>query len=474
MKKILTLVFVSALGGLLTLGGYKLFVEDTQSEITAEQPNSQLPIYVPTSSTNALLKEDERPDLITAAEKTIDAVVHVKNTQINRRPQTWEDIFSNRRVERKQLAGAGSGVIISPDGHIVTNNHVISGAVEISVTLNNNRTYMAKLVGTDEKNDIALLKIDSDEDLPFVTFGDSDATRIGEWVLAVGNPFNLTSTVTAGIISAKSRDLPGGRGQSFIQTDAAVNPGNSGGALVNVNGELVGINTAITSQTGSYIGYSFAVPSNIARKIIEDIMEYGDVQDGILGVNGLALNSEAAKQLDIDETEGFYVSSVESESGAEVAGITEGDIIRRLDNVEINKFSDLSGYLKTKSPSDIVSVEILRDGDIKTIPVILKKRESLYVEFMDIQFRDIPQKAKDKYDALSGGGVVITENKNSFLYRDVGLRRNFVITGINDIQIKNLDDIKAMKEKFGDNYSKEIKKLEFLDDNLQRKEILFR
>ncbi|SHH77720.1 trypsin-like peptidase domain-containing protein [Winogradskyella jejuensis] len=472
MKKILTLVCVSALGGLLTLGGYKLFVEKEQTQVVENSNTSQLPIYVPTSNSNTLLTNTERPDLVSAANKTIDAVVHVKNTQINRGPQTWGDIFSGRTIERKQLAGAGSGVIISPDGYIITNNHVIKGAAELSVTLNDNRTFMAELIGTDPKNDIALLKIETDDQLPVVLFGDSDATQIGEWVLAVGNPFNLTSTVTAGIISAKSRDLSGG--QSFIQTDAAVNPGNSGGALVNVNGELVGINTAITSQTGSYVGYSFAVPSNIARKIVEDIMEFGDVQDGILGVTGLALNSEAAEELDVDITEGFYVSGIENKSGADLAGISKGDIIRKLDNVEINKFSDLSGYLKTKSPNDVVNVEVLRDGNIKTIPVTLTKREDLYVEFMDMQFRDIPERAKKEYPQLSEGGALILENKNAWLYNKVGLRRNYVITAINDIEIKSVDDINNLKKEYGEDFTKYLNKLEYLDGNLKRKEIIFR
>lgn len=472
MKKILTLVCVSALGGLLTLGGYKLFIEEAKQEIAVEQPNSQLPIYLPTTTTNTVLTNAERPDLISAAKKTIDAVVHVKNTQLSRRNfSPWN--FSSRTVPgAKQLAGAGSGVIISPDGHIVTNNHVIKGAVEISITLNDNRTYMAELVGTDAKNDIALLKIDSEDDLPFVTFGDSDATQIGEWVLAVGNPFNLTSTVTAGIISAKSRDLSGG--QSFIQTDAAVNPGNSGGALVNTNGELVGINTAISSQTGSYVGYSFAVPSNIARKIIEDIMEFGDVQDGILGVTGVPLDSETANELEVDVTEGYYVVDIEKKSGAALAGLEKGDIIRKIDNVEINKFSDLSGYLKTKSPNDVVNVEFLRGSALKNLPVTLINKEDLYFNFMDIQFKDIPEKAKEKYDELSRGGAIIIKNDNTFLYRDVGLRPNYVITGINDIEIKTIDDLIALKDMYGDDFSKQIVKLEFLNDRLQRKEILFR
>ena len=472
MKKILTLVCVSALGGLLTLSGYKLFIEKEQQTSLVETSQSQLPVFVPTSETNAVLKNiAEMPDLVTAANRTIDAVVHVKNTQISRNPQSMADLFTGNYKERKQLAGAGSGVIISPDGHIITNNHVIKGAVEISVTLNDNRTYIAELVGTDTKTDIALLKIITDEELPFVAFGDSDTTQIGEWVLAVGNPFNLTSTVTAGIISAKSRDLSGG--QSFIQTDAAVNPGNSGGALVNTNGDLVGINTAISSQTGSYVGYSFAVPSNIARKIVEDIMEFGDVQDGILGVSGLALNSKTAEQLEVNITEGFYVSEIEEKSGADIAGLTKGDIIRRLDDIEINKYSDLSGYLKTKSPNDIVNVEVLRGNAVKTIPVTLTKKEDLFVEFMNMQFRDIPEKAKAEYPQLSNG-VIITENKNKWLYSKVGLRKGYVITGINDIEIKTIEDINKLKEKHGDDFSKFLNKLEYMDGNLDKKEIIFR
>lgn len=472
MKKILTLVCVSVLGGLLTLGGYKLFVEEEQSTIITETNNSKLPVYVPTSTNNTLLTNTERPDLITAANKTIDAVVHVKNTQINRGPQSWGDLFSGRQVERRQLAGAGSGVIISPDGHIITNNHVIKDAVEISITLNDNRTYMADLVGTDSKNDIALLKIETEEQLPFVAFGDSDTTQIGEWVLAVGNPFNLTSTVTAGIISAKSRDLSGG--QSFIQTDAAVNPGNSGGALVNVNGELVGINTAISSQTGSYVGYSFAVPSNIARKIVEDIMEFGDVQNGILGVRGLALNSEFAKELKVDITEGFYVSGIEEKSGADLAGISEGDIIRKLDNVEINKFSDLSGYLKTKSPNDTVNVEVLRGDNVKNIAVKLTNKEDLYVDFMNMQLRDIPLKEKQKYPELENG-VMISQNRNPYFYNKVGLREGYVITAINGVKVESIEDISALKEQYdGEDFFKSLNKLEFLNGNLEKKEILFR
>jgi Do/DeqQ family serine protease len=472
MKKILTLVCVSALGGLLTLGGYKLFIEKEQQAIVTETSAMQLPVYVPTSTTNALLTNAERPDLVVAASRTIDAVVHVKNTQISRGATSWAEAISGRYTERKQLAGAGSGVIISPDGHIITNNHVIKDAAEVSITLNNNKTYAAEVVGADEKTDIALLKIDAEDDLPYIVFGDSDTTEIGEWVLAVGNPFNLTSTVTAGIISAKSRDLSGG--QSFIQTDAAVNPGNSGGALVNIKGELVGINTAITSQTGSYVGYSFAVPSNIARKIVQDIIEFGDVQDVILGISTLMLNSKEAKEMGIDEIEGVYVSAVEKESGAASAGLKSGDIIKKLDNIEITKFSELTGYLKTKRPNEVVNVEILRNDNKKTIPVKLTKKKDLFIEFLDVQFGNVPESAKAKYDTLEDGGVVIVKNGNSWLKNRVGLREGYVITKINDITIKTIEDIDYVSKKYGDNFIEKLERIEFLDGRLQRKEIVFK
>lgn len=306
MKKLLQLVFVSALGGALTLGAYTFFIKET----TPPNTLNALPITRPVSYT---VNGSSAPniDFTAAAEKTVNAVVHVMNTSNYQQPTSIYDLLYGGGQQRAQV-GSGSGVIISPDGHIITNNHVIENAAEISITLNDNRSYTAELIGTDKKSDIALLKISTDKALPYVAFGNSDNTKIGEWVLAVGNPYNLTSTVTAGIISAKARDLNGDSEiQSFLQTDAAVNPGNSGGALVNTYGELVGINTAISSKTGSYVGYSFAVPSNIAKKIIEDIMEFGDVQDGILGVSGEALNAVNASRLEINETQGFYVARVE-------------------------------------------------------------------------------------------------------------------------------------------------------------------
>ena len=472
MKKLLTLVFVSVLGGIITLSAYKIFIEK-EPTITLET-NQEQPTFINTThdiKTANLLNNASSMDFTIAAESTIDAVVHVKNTAIVSGQPTFEDLFFGRRSTPRAQVGTGSGVIINKDGYIITNNHVIAGSNTISITLNDNRVYEAKLIGTDEKTDIALLKIDADEDLPSIPFGDSDTAKIGEWVLAVGNPFNLTSTVTAGIISAKSRDLSGTNSQSFIQTDAAVNPGNSGGALVNSRGELVGINTAISSRTGSYIGYSFAVPSNIARKVIEDIMEFGDVQEGVLGVSILNRNSKEAIEKGINEIEGVYISNVEDNSGAEKAGIRDGDIIKKLDNVEISKFSDLSGYIKTKRPNDVVNVEILRGSELKTIPVKLSKSDIISVEFINMELRNIPSKVKKEYNLSDG--VLVQKNENAYLYRRLGIRPGYIITKVNDIEINSVQDISKFTQKYGANAQDKIYKLEYLDTNLNRKEVIF-
>lgn len=320
------------------------------------------------------LGESTLPDLTFAASKTINAVVHVKNTSIVEESDSWALQFFYGDDSKKKV-GTGSGVIISPDGHIITNYHVIENSSEVIVTTNDNKEYEAEIIGFDEVTDIAVLKIKSDINLDYIFFGDSDSTLIGEWVLAVGNPYNLNSTVTAGIVSSKSRDLNeyDQKNQSFIQTDAAVNFGNSGGALVNIRGELIGINTLIQSMTGGYVGYSFAVPSNTVRKIFEDIIEYGDVQKGLLGVRGVALKSSYSRQLNIDETEGFYIDEIEEGFGADTAGLTRGDIIKSIDGFKINRFSDLSGYLSSKRPGDKVEVDFVREGRLKTAIVTLKK-----------------------------------------------------------------------------------------------------
>ena len=338
--------------------------------------NENIPHYTLNTLSNQrnIPSTSSLPDLTFAASKSIDAVVHVKNTSIVKDSDGWALQFFYGDDSRKKV-GTGSGVIISPDGYIITNYHVIENSSEVIVTTNDNKEYEAVIIGFDEIYDVAVLKIDSDSTLDYVFFGDSDSTLIGEWVLAVGNPYNLNSTVTAGIISSKSRDLNeyDQKNQSFIQTDAAVNFGNSGGALVNIEGELIGINTLIQSMTGGYVGYSFAVPSNTVRKIFEDILEYGGVQKGLLGVRGVALKSSYSKQLNITETEGFYIDEIELGFGADSAGLEKGDIIKSIDGFKINRFSDLSGYLSSKRPGDKVEVKFVRNSKIETAIVTLKK-----------------------------------------------------------------------------------------------------
>lgn len=446
MKNFAKMLFVAILGGGITLGAYHYFEEEaftTTTTTTISNPISTLPVTYkggPISGTNV--------DFTEAADRTVHAVVHVKNVQIARRPRNMQEYYHGGGEMEKGLAGTGSGVIISQDGYIVTNNHVIDGASELEVTTNNNQTYTAKVVGSDPKADIALLKIDADEELPYLPFGDSEATRLGEWVLAVGNPFNLTSTVTAGIISAKARDIDefDGNPQSFIQTDAAINPGNSGGALVNINGELIGINTAITSQTGTYVGYAFAVPSNLARKIVEDIMEYGNVQQGILGVAGAPINPAVAQKFETSESQGFYVNSIEPGSGAEKAGLKKGDIIKAVDGKEITKFADLSGYLNTKRPDDVVKVEILRNGDLKTITVTLYKLNTYKIGRLGIEVKDIATKELEPYGIKSG--VVINDVTREDLARYE--LKGVVINEIDGESVKNVDQVQKLLKKKGD------------------------
>ena len=469
MKKILTLVLVSVLGGAITLSTYKLFLE--KDTIVADNTRTEQSFFVPTKyNTNTTnLLNAEIPNFVTAADKTVHAVVHVKNTAIVSAPTSFEDLFFGRKSERAQI-GTGSGVIISPDGYIITNNHVIDGAKELSITLNDNKIYDAKIIGSDENTDIALLKIEADDDLPYIAFGDSDQAKIGEWVLAVGNPFNLTSTVTAGIISAKSRDLSGRNSQSFIQTDAAVNPGNSGGALVNINGDLIGINTAISSQTGSYIGYSFAVPSNIARKVVEDIMEYGDVQTGILGVTGGALNGVAADQFGVNETEGFYISSVEEDSGAEKAGIKSGDIIKKIDNVKISKFSDLSGYLTTKRPDDVVKVTISRNNEMKTVAVTLIKNLTADLPILG-RVRNAKDEDLRKFNTKKGIKIAQLDNKYARNWRANGIEEGCIVTAINGIEVNSIEDAQRIIE---NQTSDEPLKFEIINKNGQKENFFWR
>ena len=427
---------------LLTTHYIKSTIESNIEKIKSNNSKQvMLENFKKTRNNDLTFLNTQTPDFVEIAKKSINTVVHVKSASSNSSDFSIEDFLFGRAQKRPQM-GSGSGVIISSDGYIITNHHVIETAEDIQITTNDNQSYEAKIIGSDEQNDIALLKIESSEELPYAVFGDSDSTQIGEWVLAVGNPFNLTSTVTAGIISAKSRSLdPTGRTtQSYIQTDAAVNPGNSGGALINEKGELIGINTAIQTQTGSYVGYSFAVPSNIAKKVIEDILEYGIVQYGFLGVTGTSLNSARAKELDVSDTEGFYINGIDKESGAKSAGIKIGDIIKDIDGIKISKFSDLKGYLNTKRPNDIVNINLKRDNESRKVSVQLNRNERINFYLIGI-LKNMSQKELSEKELNQG--VKISEFNSDYknYWEDYGVKEGDVIKKINGTVINSISDI---------------------------------
>ncbi len=440
MKKILGLLAMAILGGAITLGGYKMLFND---QVIVERTLPE-PIKTVQTNFNPTYKKEvavvNSIDFTLAAERSIHSVVHVKNTAVRTQVNPLDIFFGNGNGQRKyEQVGTGSGVIISQDGYIVTNNHVIANATNIEITLNNKQKYPAELIGTDKENDIALLKIDTDVDLPYIPFANSDNIKIGEWVLAVGNPYNLTSTVTAGIVSAKGRDLEGNSAiDSFIQTDAAVNPGNSGGALVNTRGELVGINTAISSKTGSFIGYSFAVPSNIAKKIVDDLLEFGAVQEAILGIN--------IDQRDAD-IEGVKIASVADDGGAKKAGLKSGDIIKKVNNVKISKFSELRGQLTAKRPGDFVNITVDRDGEFITKNVKLSKKDSYISRSLSVVLKDLTKKEKKKYGLKGGAKIITNANKNLDYY---GVKEGYIITEINKKPVLNANEAaKAIDASYG-------------------------
>ena len=463
MKRFFSTLGISIVTAVLSLIVYDHYQERSQKSVAENSmPLSVVPTNFPTTNSEAL-----ETDFTIAAEKTVHAVVHVKNTSVSRQPGNMMELFFGGGAPRAMI-GTGSGVIISPDGYIISNNHVIERASSLEVTLNDNRTYNAEVVGTDPKTDIALLKIEAEDPLPYIPFADSDAVKIGQWVLAVGNPFNLTSTVTAGIISAKARDLNefDNNPQSFIQTDAAVNRGNSGGALVNTNGELVGINTAITSETGSYVGYSFAVPSNTARKVIEDLLEYGNVQRGFLGIQGSGLDAKRAQSLGVDDTQGVYVAGVEVDSGAQKAGLQEGDVIKNIDGVSVAKFSDLTGYLNAKRPNDVVSLTLNRNGKTLVKEVVLRKIDSYTLTDLGLTVKNTSKSQREKRDVAQG---VIVTNVNNPDLSNLGLD-GAIITQVNDVAVNNIDDLKNIIE---NKYTGPLK-LTFVDRKGEKNSILFR
>lgn len=419
---------------------------------------------------------DKYPDLTYAAENAVKAVVNIEAIQQIEVPQRrsydpFLEFFGipqeygndGSRPQYREARAGGSGVIISKDGYVVTNNHVVDGATKLRVKLNDGRTFDAKLIGKDSATDVALLKIDGDDDLPTLPFGSSDALRLGEWVLAIGSPFDLQSTITAGIVSAKARNLgaiPNDfRIESFIQTDAAVNPGNSGGALVNTRGELVGINTLIKSQTGSYIGYSFAIPEAIVRKVVVDLKEYGVVQRAMLGimfrpVDQDFLDSEG-KELGIKELGGIYVASVVEGGSASEAGIRKGDIILSIDGVKVNDSATVQELIARRRPNDKVKISVKRDGDVKQIDVILRNKagetELITKEDVDVvealggKFADAGTKLCRELDIR--GGVQVVGVKSDGILARARVKQGFVITHINDCPVYAVSDLERMTEK---------------------------
>lgn len=438
MKKFFGLLGMAILGGTITLGGYKMLFNDNviiernvPEKIETVQTN-----YTPTIDGHSTAIAATAIDFTFAAEKSLNAVVHVKNTAIRTQSNPLDIFFGSGNGTRKyEQVGTGSGVIISSDGYIVTNNHVIDSANEIEITLNNKKKYIAELIGKDKENDIALLKIEADMDLPYVPFADSDAIKVGEWVLAVGNPYNLTSTVTAGIVSAKGRDLEGNAAtDSFIQTDAAVNPGNSGGALVNTRGELVGINTAISSKTGSFVGYSFAVPSNIAKKVIDDLLEFGAVQEAVIGIR--------FSPVDNDKIEGVKIMAVEQGQGAAKAGLKENDIIVKVNNIDITKFSELRGQLTAKRPGETVSITVDRDGKLVTKSVKLSKKIKQFIsKSFNWELKNLSKEELKTNNIKYGVKIIETgdrDSKNSL--------KNFIITKINDEEVETAEEAVKLLE----------------------------
>jgi len=435
----------------VAIWGYTRFVQEPQV-VTIEQNQAMKYASLPSAP------QGESPDLTYAAENSVHGVVHVKvvsKADVQAYDNPFFEWFYGDRYRQQQQPqireGAGSGVILSPDGYIVTNNHVIDDADEIKVVLNDKREFEAKLIGTDPTTDIALLKIE-EKDLPYLKFGNSDALKLGEWVLAVGNPFNLTSTVTAGIVSAKSRNIGINRAdmsiEAFIQTDAAVNPGNSGGALVNMNGELVGINTAIASRTGSYTGYSFAVPSSIVQKVVADLKEFGQVQRALLGVAIGDVNAAVAEKYGLDKIEGVFVGGVNKNSAAEEAGIEEEDVILSVDGVLVNSSAELQEQIGKHRPGDVVRIVVKRDNKPKQFNVTLRNMhgdtEILTAsdsEFLGAEFKQLTE--SQEYRLRISHGIQISELNKGKL-KDAGLKEGFIITHVNKEEVEEVNDFRRV------------------------------
>lgn len=462
-------------GGFAAIGVDRYFANNNWSEFASKAESVSWEDNTPQAGNHfAAYQAEQYPDLTYAAENAVKAVVNIESireVQYGSRSRGYDQLYEffgipygggyGQPQTREQKAG-GSGVIISPDGYIVTNNHVIDEATKLKVKLNDGRTFDAKLIGTDPTTDVALIKIDGD-DLPTLKFGNSDDLRLGEWVLAIGSPFNLQSTITAGIVSAKARhlgvideDFPV---ESFIQTDAAVNPGNSGGALVNTRGELVGINTVIKSSTGSYIGYSFAVPETIVRKVVMDLKEYGVAQRAMLGVSYRPIDEafveQMGEELGIKKAGGLYVNEVVAGSGAEDAGLRKGDIITAIDGAKTNDASILTEKIAQKRPGDKVTISYKRNDSDKKVEVTLKNRvgksepitkdTTSLSESLGGKFQDAGRQMCEKLE-IRGGVQVVSIKRDGLLARS-GVKEGFVITYINDRPVLSTSDFQRINEK---------------------------
>jgi serine protease Do len=466
MRKFASLLLAAVMGSAITVGITGGWKKNDNDGVRIE--------HVTTPISQVAYKKNEKGEIVpldftATAEKVTAAVVHIRATtsgRVSSRQQQqqvdpWEYFFGpqGRQQQQGPSMSAGSGVIINADGYIVTNNHVVEGADKVEVTLSNNRTYPADVLGTDPDTDLAVIKINQ-KNLPSLAFVDSDNSKVGEWVLAVGNPFNLNSTVTAGIISAKGRNIGiiGSNSQeqqqqrtaieSFIQTDAAINPGNSGGALVNIEGGLIGINTAIASTTGAYAGYGFAVPANIVSKVVEDIIGYGTVQRGWLGIQVQSVNEDLVKEKDLNVEDGAYVSGFAegAKSAAEQAGIKEGDVITKIDDHDIRTSTALIEYIGRKRPGDKITVVADRSGKKMTFPITLRNREGgselarretkeATTASLGINLQDIDSKELKKLDLDHGVKVQELENGRVAKYTD--MKEGFIITSIDNTPVKS-------------------------------------
>ena len=458
---ILTSVLVVACSTLSAIGGAAITKHGSDSSETYETSE-------PAKSSRAYMASTP-PNFVEVAERTIDGVVNIRTEKAVRMAQErffdpFEFFFGipsqrdprqegRSRQETPKQVGIGSGVVISRDGYIVTNNHVIDGADDVYVTTNSNEEYKAKVVGTDPFTDLALIKIEGDKELTAIPFGNSDDLRVGEWVLAIGNPFNLRSTVTAGIVSAKGRAAGSGQGSlqvgSFIQSDVAVNPGNSGGALVNMAGELIGINTMIYSSTGNYAGISFAIPTSIVHKVVSDLKEYGTVQRAVLGIAGTNITSAATEKYDLKVSQGALVMEVADRSSAKQAGLKEGDVITSIDGHSISTMSDLQEAISTHKPGDKVRMAVDRKGKAMTIDLVLKNSEGntdavTRIDESSIGAAFLKLTEKEMSDlGISYGVKVVGVDRDGKFFR-AGIRKGDVILAVNNLRVSKKDDVEKV------------------------------